>query len=667
MVIRHTGNPDVPLMVEPPIRCATLLGNDRVVVGTDWGLFVADARTGEGTLLPGHTGTVLDLAPSPDDRFLLSGSVDQTLRIWYSEPSGLHEVCTIFITDNRDEYVVWTPSGPYAASQGARPLVGWTDDLGPTKMRALISRSERETNEKEQYLPDTIKLMAMFMSRRRVSEDEVLRWIETDLRGMKEDERRWARYFIFTHIYNALLDRHANNPWDHLIFYDLRALKKLDTYRHGLSKLVNSLSWAYEIKVPEPVDAAGLVVRIRLQDYEWNEKTWQQILAEYPFGVVRQTSTAKAVAAATGCALPYVHADWFAFAASRPPLYHNLLKLPDTAEELERLLSVNPAEDEKDGSTLRIGLQVSLVTYYNRILERHPIRKPDIEGGYYWRTYDFAGCSGRRNIFTHPLGPGPEDRYFQHDAGEILFSLNNGLQGYFLVDQQGRRIDQAPSVIARDFERARIGDATVINGISCISCHRIGINSYQYGQTDQTWATVKNNPAAYSASDFAAIERFHHNSNVRRDVNEQDYNYFILSSEESDGSTDTAEPVQELATYYSNRPDITGLAPADMDLPQAAADADLAPEVFRQKALSSSPQLYRLLSCFLDSRIGARIGTMNRRSYVEAFPLMVQEWRLGSLLNTARLDESNRSVLWLSLAAVICFIGFLNMLFSFRR
>src|SRR5581483_5223157 len=92
--------------------------------------------------------------------------------------------------------------------------------------------------------------------------------------------------------------------------------------------------------------------------------------------------------------------------------------------------------------------------------------------GSYWKSYDFAGNAQRKNLFSHPLGPGDGDSDFQHDGGELIFSLPNGLQGYLLIDAKGNRIDKGPVAIVSDPKQ---GDRQVANGISCMSCHARGM------------------------------------------------------------------------------------------------------------------------------------------------------------------------------------------------
>jgi hypothetical protein len=90
--------------------------------------------------------------------------------------------------------------------------------------------------------------------------------------------------------------------------------------------------------------------------------------------------------------------------------------------------------------------------------------------GAYWKSFDFAGNNPEQDIFRNPLD-------LHADGGEIIFSLPNGLQGYFIVNKQGRRIDDAPANIVRD--RTNTDDPVVHNGRSCIGCHVRGMNAFQ--------------------------------------------------------------------------------------------------------------------------------------------------------------------------------------------
>jgi len=60
-------------------------------------------------------------------------------------------------------------------------------------------------------------------------------------------------------------------------------------------------------------------------------------------------------------------------------------------------------------------------------------------------------------------------------AGEMIFRLPNGTQGYNVCDKRGNRIDQAPTSIVVD---KFASDRVVKNGLGCIRCHRNGIKDF---------------------------------------------------------------------------------------------------------------------------------------------------------------------------------------------
>jgi len=76
----------------------------------------------------GHTGDIWSATPSADGRYLVSGSADQTVRLWNLKTREL--IVTLFYgTDG--EWVMWTPQGYYTGSPGGGKLVGWQINQGP--------------------------------------------------------------------------------------------------------------------------------------------------------------------------------------------------------------------------------------------------------------------------------------------------------------------------------------------------------------------------------------------------------------------------------------------------------------------------------------------------------------------------------------------------------
>jgi hypothetical protein len=76
----------------------------------------------------GHEGDVWAVTPSADGRVMVSGSADQTIRMWNLKTREL--IVTLFHgTDG--EWVMWTLQGYYTGSPGADKMVGWQINKGP--------------------------------------------------------------------------------------------------------------------------------------------------------------------------------------------------------------------------------------------------------------------------------------------------------------------------------------------------------------------------------------------------------------------------------------------------------------------------------------------------------------------------------------------------------
>jgi tetratricopeptide (TPR) repeat protein/mono/diheme cytochrome c family protein len=435
-----------------------------------------------------------------------------------------------------------------------------------------------------------------------VSDADVVRQIDDDLQALEPRLRPFARYFTLTHLHNLGL-----SP------------DELETYRQALSKLVNSLSWAPDIAVPQAIDPARTIFRIDLRRQLWNAGTWREILDQYPYGVLSPTKAARAVADAADCEMPYVRADWFVFAGARPPLYHAILHLPKTDRELEQELKIDVAADIEQDRVVRAGFNASGVSRNNRMIERHRTAF-----GAYWKSYDFAGNAGRQNLFTHPLGPGASDRCFRQDGGEIIFNLPNGLQAYMLIDGQGHRIDEGPTKIVSVKNRP---DPTVINGVSCMFCHARGLIE----KTDQIRQHVENNLSAFSEDEARTVRSLHPASADFQALVQADSGRFRQATSAAGALSGQTEPVAALAARFES----------ELDLATAASELGLRPNALL-KGLDQSVELGQSLGA-----LKVEGGTVARQVFVRAFPLAVEAFHLGislAALNLviARTDESIR-------------------------
>ena len=375
-----------------------------------------------------------------------------------------------------------------------------------------------------------------------------------DIAGAPPRDRVFLRYFTLTHLFNAGI-----------------SADELASYRVGLSKLINSLSWGRTIVAPKPIDPAKTIMRIDLRDYRWSTKIWDEILFDNAFGVEYRTDAEKELRKATGTRLPYVRGDWFVHAASKPRLYHDILELPSTDRELEKLLKVEVAENIRNDRVVRAGFNGSGVSRNNRLIERH-----ESPYGAYWKSYDFAGNAREKNIFSRPLGPGTGN-VFEHNGGEIIFNLPNGLQAYLLVDAKGKRINKGPVDIVSDPKQP---DRQVVNGLSCMTCHAKGMIE----KDDQVRGHVQNNPSGFSEAERNKILAIYPVKDKFTTLIRADAERFRKAVEATGAPLSTTEPVAALARRFEDQ----------LDVKLLAAEMGVTREIFLQR-LDRSARFSRLV------------------------------------------------------------------------
>jgi mono/diheme cytochrome c family protein len=440
--------------------------------------------------------------------------------------------------------------------------------------------------------------------RETISTIAMVEMIGVDLEKAGERDRRFLRYFTITHLYNC--------GWSD---------EELASYRMALSKLVNSLSWGRRVVTPTPIDPARTILRIDLRDYKWSEKIWARLIETYPYGMDIRTPASKYCCDTTSCALPYLRADWFVAAASRPPLYDEVLQLPATDRELERQLHIDVEENIRQERVHRAGFNGSGVSRNNRLIERH-----ETAYGAYWKSYDFEASTGRQNLFDYPLGPAG-DRTFDHSGGEIIFTLPNGLQGYMLVDARGNRIEKGPTSVVSDPKQA---DRAVVNGLSCMSCHARGIIE----KADQVREIVQKNPKAFEKKDADAILALYPTQKAMDRLMKEDAERFAKAVAATGCRVDAAgkivgsDPVVNLALLFER----------ELDLPLAAAEVGVKVEVL-VKAMDRSPALARVLGV-----LKVEGGTIQRQVFVQVFGDLVQELRIGVTLSARDVVRDNPAV-----------------------
>src|SRR5262249_19433172 len=300
-----------------------------------------------------------------------------------------------------------------------------------------------------------------------LSEGAALAAVRDHLRNLPAPSgQQFQRYFSLTHLHNNPSVSEEDLRWQ----------------RAALAKVVNSLSWKPGIVVPKALDKTETIFAVDLRDLDWDRRrVWDEVSKHSPYGLKldgqrdEQTrSVALEVYRLSGTDLPVLRADWFVATATRPPLYHTVLDLPDNDARLEQLLRVDAKENFLRDKLARAGFAKSGVSSQNRLIERH-----EAAYGAYWKSFDFKSNDGTGNIFRFPLGPVFKDNPFADQAftqagGELIFHLPNGLQGYLLVNAKGQRIDEGPTEIVSDTNKTS-GTVAIVNGQSCMACHRHGM------------------------------------------------------------------------------------------------------------------------------------------------------------------------------------------------
>ncbi|WP_438748773.1 c-type cytochrome [Pararhizobium sp. O133] len=294
-----------------------------------------------------------------------------------------------------------------------------------------------------------------------------------DISTVPDLDRQYMRYFSYRNQYNGMMGCEEDKTF----------MKRMDVLAGGFKKLLNSLSYGPTLVLPHEVEGTnGLMVRVDLRDLQWTSDDYNFLISQYFYGIdPGSDGSLLALTKETDTVLPIMRIDWFMANAAKPKIYNKLMRLPTHIRELEKRFQIDVDENIRRRNVLRAGFAdgSSGVSDHNRMLERHDMPF----GGYYWKSYDFGGDVGRQVLKRFPQGPKELEPFasgltaFEHDGGEMIFSLPNGLQGYYLSTAEGKQLDVGPTSIV-SFRKRPIGKGVeIVNARSCFDCHANGILS----------------------------------------------------------------------------------------------------------------------------------------------------------------------------------------------
>lgn len=396
----------------------------------------------------------------------------------------------------------------------------------------------------------------------------------------------------------------------------------------SMSVLLNSLSTDDFITQPLSINKSMNLFRIDIRDFNWTGDQWERLVTgangansnAYPYNNIFDPNV-QSLQDKIGTEVPIIRADWMLFEGGKASNYHDLLQIGQNIANVENSVSVDRIENivrtiDEPGRTPRairsfIGAGNSGVSTNNRVIERH-----ESSDGAYWMSYDFLAVDGdiSRDVLASPLGPnevGSIDGLsgFQPAGGEVIFNLPNGLQAYVLIDEQGNRVNEAPTdIVFNGTDRLRGGE--IQNGYVCWSCHSLGVlNSKDEMKPFLDSLDDRDRDELYSDDVVDALNAMHIPQNEMEALFQKDSEVHVRSITDSQILGENAIPqIALVAQYYEE----------DMSLDMVASELNLDLNQLERVL----PQINAQLRVSLQA---AKDGELNRQTFEIIFPELVNE------------------------------------------
>jgi hypothetical protein len=124
--------------------------HNRLLLGAAWNLrlFAASGTQVWRQPIPGSAWWVNQ---SPDGRIVIAALGDLTIR-WYRADNG-RELLALYVTEDAQRWITFTPTGYYAAAPGAEHLIGWHVNRGPDEAADFFPASRFRDRF---YRPDVV-------------------------------------------------------------------------------------------------------------------------------------------------------------------------------------------------------------------------------------------------------------------------------------------------------------------------------------------------------------------------------------------------------------------------------------------------------------------------------------------------------------------------------
>jgi serine/threonine-protein kinase len=406
-----------------------------------------------------------------------------------------------------------------------------------------------------------------------VTLDEQIAQMADDIAGQDSDDQPFIRYLTVSY---------SNNAGE--------CGRALQRQRYALFKGVNSLSTETKVVQPEPIDEQQLIYRIDIRDYGWDREidleddgtvdfadAWLAILDGVEEYAVEFTGDeADDLKADAGVNVPFLPVNVFTQFSQEGDLYYALIGAEANLFDYElNVLGIDTEAEIADNNLMRAGFSNSGVSKQDRVLNRFDSEVA--AGQSYWISFDFDGGNGNgeinlanESIFQDPLG-------FAFAGGEAIFSLPNGMQGYYVAAADGTRLAEAPVGVVIDPAQ---NNGVVTNGASCHSCHNAGLIDFR----DTVKPYVIENKIDYDNETFEdVLEQYPDPADFLAQMN-RDSEMHIAATEDSGVPRGTPDAISRVYLDFQLR------LTADV----AAGDLQVPVETLRRNVGNLDPRLANL-------------------------------------------------------------------------
>lgn len=306
--------------------------------------------------------------------------------------------------------------------------------------------------------------------------------------------------------------------------------------KKAVDKLLNSLvSESRDINLSTVVDQKKTVYRFDLRTFEIERFNWLQIEAADKINLVSKTNKGRTIQALVLTRKPWLHArNFIEIVTNESRIYYDILNTPDDFLALTKKLDVDYDLDLLELRASLIGTNQSpLTTQKNRLLSRH-----DSLDGYFWSTYDIA--PGGDNLFNNPLLEATRSkRVFQFAASEVIYTLPNGLMGFALFNAKGKRQNEAPVDVVRDYQSPVFPAPVIVNPVSCFRCHGGGILETK----DEVREHVVSNGAEFNVDDIERVKSLYKREESNRVLFKVDNKRYAEALSKLDIIKDQPDPI----------------------------------------------------------------------------------------------------------------------------